>query len=630
MSGGRFVLVILCLLFSYSVGAFAIMSWNAIKHREAPQTAQTPKITEESRALSRRALTPGAEPSGPGSASKTAIAAKTSPVLPTFDVVRIEPDGDAVFAGQAEPGWKVYLESEGSLIGNSTADSAGHWVIKPDKPISTGEHRIKLSARSPSSNYGEVSRKTIVVAVAKSRKMTPRIVLLDAAGKEEVIQKSSTAEIAATREKPGSKSTAVARAPEVEKSAKKPSADLPGSKTGKTTELATAKETSRPDVTEPSSAAGKETAVGEKSSIGKEVEKTKPSMLDGIRGFFNGGSRESEIAGGPAKEPSSEKQKTAVNAPPVPVPLVSIGKVEYEKSVGESGHLSIKGSALPGTSIRLYMGKKHIGTARAAASGDWSFRDQLPLPPGSYKLRAEQVDQSGKVLARADKSFEWALPKPATVARIEELQRADEPAATPTSPVSPTMNKNQPSEPPTAAAANKDLPKKVARAKEQAEPIGDLKFSSSAEVQPKSDLDKSPRLTSPPARSQREAVAEGTDKQTAALDTNQTSVRAKPNAGSRTKGSASRKRSWSRRSKWKKRKTLRVADARVARSTAMAKRLKLMRSRRMVVVRRGDTLWGIAKSYYGRGIRYKIIYRSNRHKIRDPHWIYPRQRFRLP
>ncbi|MEO1204848.1 MAG: LysM peptidoglycan-binding domain-containing protein [Pseudomonadota bacterium] len=44
----------------------------------------------------------------------------------------------------------------------------------------------------------------------------------------------------------------------------------------------------------------------------------------------------------------------------------------------------------------------------------------------------------------------------------------------------------------------------------------------------------------------------------------------------------------------------------------------------------GDTLWDISERHYGAGHRYWRIYRKNRRKIRNPHWIYPCQRFVLP
>ena len=51
---------------------------------------------------------------------------------------------------------------------------------------------------------------------------------------------------------------------------------------------------------------------------------------------------------------------------------------------------------------------------------------------------------------------------------------------------------------------------------------------------------------------------------------------------------------------------------------------------REYTVRRGDTLWDIAEAYYGGGWRYRAIVRDNRRKIRNPHWIYPEQKFHMP
>jgi nucleoid-associated protein YgaU len=49
-----------------------------------------------------------------------------------------------------------------------------------------------------------------------------------------------------------------------------------------------------------------------------------------------------------------------------------------------------------------------------------------------------------------------------------------------------------------------------------------------------------------------------------------------------------------------------------------------------VIIRRGDTLWDIAKRVYGSGLKYRTIYRANRNVIRRPGRIYPGQVFELP
>ena len=48
------------------------------------------------------------------------------------------------------------------------------------------------------------------------------------------------------------------------------------------------------------------------------------------------------------------------------------------------------------------------------------------------------------------------------------------------------------------------------------------------------------------------------------------------------------------------------------------------------VVQPGDTLWAIARRSCGAGARYRVIYRSNRQEIRNPHRIWPQQVIEIP
>ncbi len=47
-------------------------------------------------------------------------------------------------------------------------------------------------------------------------------------------------------------------------------------------------------------------------------------------------------------------------------------------------------------------------------------------------------------------------------------------------------------------------------------------------------------------------------------------------------------------------------------------------------VRRGDTLWRLARQYYGKGIRYSEIAGANKRQIKDPNLIFPNQQLAIP
>lgn len=48
------------------------------------------------------------------------------------------------------------------------------------------------------------------------------------------------------------------------------------------------------------------------------------------------------------------------------------------------------------------------------------------------------------------------------------------------------------------------------------------------------------------------------------------------------------------------------------------------------VIVKGDTLWAIAKKYYGNGAQYTKIYNANKNIIKNPNLIYPGQKLVIP
>ena len=92
---------------------------------------------------------------------------KDIPTRPTFDVVRINPAGDAVMAGRAEPGRVVEIFDGGKKIGEVTTDERGEWVFVPSTPLPTGNRQLSLQVRN--ANGTKLVSDTNVILVVPER-----------------------------------------------------------------------------------------------------------------------------------------------------------------------------------------------------------------------------------------------------------------------------------------------------------------------------------------------------------------------------------------------------------------------------------------------------------------------------
>ncbi|MGL4320539.1 MAG: hypothetical protein ACRCS3_06715, partial [Paracoccaceae bacterium] len=95
----------------------------------AAETAAAPDVNNAAEPTETIGQSPGAEP------AVTAVAPEVlpeppPPVPPSFDVVRIEPDGSALIAGKAPPDAQVSLNLDGVQETRVQADSQGNFVAQ--------------------------------------------------------------------------------------------------------------------------------------------------------------------------------------------------------------------------------------------------------------------------------------------------------------------------------------------------------------------------------------------------------------------------------------------------------------------------------------------------------------------
>ena len=83
-----------------------------------------------------------------GAATGTAGDAAARPAAPSFDLLRVEPDGSTVIAGRAPPGSKVEVidRLSGKLLLTTGADETGSFVAVLDAPLAPGDHELVLKS----------------------------------------------------------------------------------------------------------------------------------------------------------------------------------------------------------------------------------------------------------------------------------------------------------------------------------------------------------------------------------------------------------------------------------------------------------------------------------------------------
>lgn len=117
---------------------------NAAKPPVAAEPQQTAKAANE---VTKSDLLPAPEKAPVNTAPATpAQPAQADVIIPTFDVLRVEPDGSTVIAGRAAPNATLEVTDQTTTVATTKVDKAGEFVAILDKPLAPGDHQLVLKA----------------------------------------------------------------------------------------------------------------------------------------------------------------------------------------------------------------------------------------------------------------------------------------------------------------------------------------------------------------------------------------------------------------------------------------------------------------------------------------------------
>jgi hypothetical protein len=97
------------------------------------------------------------------------VRAAASPDTPTFDIVRVNPQGDTVIAGRARPNSEVTVLLGDTVIGRARADKRGEWVLVPQTPIAPGTHTLTIVSRHADGAEASSDQSVVVVVPVRGK-----------------------------------------------------------------------------------------------------------------------------------------------------------------------------------------------------------------------------------------------------------------------------------------------------------------------------------------------------------------------------------------------------------------------------------------------------------------------------
>lgn len=491
----------------------------------------------------------------------------TPKISPSFDVVRVDAEGNTVVAGAAAPGAMLGILLDGTEVALAPVDTAGKFAAILAIEPSEAPRVLSLVERRAD---GDVpSDATVIVA--------PVIAVAEASVAPETVAPSEqTAETVEAETETTQETAAIEEV----------TTDSVGEETEDTSQQVNSGDQAVEDVSESSADVASEDAF--EPEVKEETAAVEPAPAPKAPAVIV-----SDSEGVRVVQPAASQEDT-----PEVLAAVSIDSISYT----DTGAVMVSGRGNPNAFVRLYLDNALAATTQIDDAGLWSSKLE-DVAGGLYELRADEVDATAKVLSRVVTPFKRETPKTVAKARAQaEAEAATQDVAS---------VEAQPTETPSETEANSadttDEPAVV-------------------ETKPETTTDFAEAAASEDAAAEEaaEAVAAATETQAAdaqlsvseaAREPETSEVAAAPQATEEAEASTAIEAA----------EDTPEGDPEAKTDTAVAQPPV-----RIVTVQPGATLWAIARDRYGEGQLYLQVFEANKDKIRDPDLIYPGQVFTVP
>lgn len=312
---------------------------------------------------------------------------QNDPQAPRIDLFRLEPDGSAILAGAAPPGWSVEILLDGTGFADAEPGADGAFAAFLDLPSSDAARVLSLRATGPDGAEPLTGPSEIIVtpaAPAPEPSVPP-----DLTSRTDPDLQRPVPDVPAEPAAYGALQDATDMAARPEKTGLTQENTLPF----------------QSDTSALRTDPGRRSAAPADASNAPQLATATPGNQTVLRADASG----IEVL-----------QQPGLTGAPRAMTSVALDAISYS----EAGDVQLSGRAVGQGSIRVYLDNRPVVTSRITEAGRW--RTALPqVESGIYTLRVDELDDAGRVTSRVETPF-----KREDRALLAELQDAGTPPDT--------------------------------------------------------------------------------------------------------------------------------------------------------------------------------------------------------